>query len=71
MSLRNRIAGYVFCLLGFLALWFTAVHGQQNRAQARELKNPSIGVREPRGSAGVFTASAPSLIVSVALVGMT
>jgi len=40
MSLRNRIAGYVFCLLGFLALWFTAVHGQQNRAQARELKNP-------------------------------
>ena len=40
MSLRNRIAGSVFCLLGFLALWFTAVHGQQNRAQARELKNP-------------------------------
>ena len=40
MSLRNRIAGFVFCLLGFLALWFTAVHGQQNRAQARELKNP-------------------------------
>ena len=39
MSLRNRIAGFVFCLLGFLALWFTAVHGQQNRAQARELKN--------------------------------
>jgi len=40
MSLRNRIAGSVFCLLGFLALWFTAVHGQQNRAQAREMKNP-------------------------------
>jgi cbb3-type cytochrome c oxidase subunit III len=40
MSLRNRIAGSVFCLLGFLASLFTAVHGQQNRAQARELKNP-------------------------------
>jgi len=40
MSLRNRIAGSLFCLLGFLVLWFTAVHGQQNRAQARELKNP-------------------------------
>jgi cbb3-type cytochrome c oxidase subunit III len=30
----------VFCLLAFLAVWFTAVHGQQNRAEARELKNP-------------------------------
>ena len=40
MSLRNRIAGTVFCLLAFLAVWFTAVHGQQNRAEAQKLKNP-------------------------------
>ena len=40
MSLRNRIAGTVFCLLAFLVVWFPAVHGQKNRAEARELKNP-------------------------------
>jgi cbb3-type cytochrome c oxidase subunit III len=30
----------VFCLLAFLVVWFPAAHGQQNRAETRELKNP-------------------------------
>ena len=40
MSLRNRIAGSVFSLLAFVAIWFTAVHAQQNRAEVEKLKNP-------------------------------
>jgi len=37
MSLRNRIAGTVFALLSIVAV---TVNGQQDRTEARKLKNP-------------------------------